>query len=124
FRAVQAARHAHLDALRAEALGVFDRAPHGAAEGDALFKLLGDLLGLKLRVQLRLVNLLYVDVDLAARALFDLLLQLIDLRALAPDDDAGTRRVDDDLQPAGGTLDVNAGDAGTGKARFQLALQL
>src|SRR5205085_4474121 len=109
--AVQAARHTHLDALRPEALGVLDRAPHGAAKGDALFELLGDLLGLQLRVQLRLVNLLDVDVDLAARALFDLLLELIDLRALAPDDDAGARGVDDDLQLVGGALDIDAGDA-------------
>src|SRR6185369_9122310 len=111
FRAVQAARDAHLDALRAEALGILDGATHGAAKRDALFKLLGDLLGLKLRVQLRLVNLLDVDVDLTAGALFDLLLQLIDLRALAPDDD-------------GGALDVDARNAGAGKPRLQLALEL
>src|SRR5205085_835665 len=124
LRAVQAARHAHLDALRAEALRVLDRASHGAAEGDALFKLLRDLLGLELRVQLRLVNLLYVDVDLTARALFDLLLELVNLRALAPDDDAGARRVDDDLQLVGGALDIDAGDASAGEARLQFALEL
>jgi len=38
----------------------------------------------QLRVELGLLDLLDVDEDLAARALLDLLLELVDLRALAP----------------------------------------
>jgi hypothetical protein len=61
FRAVQATGNFDLDALRAEAQRLFDGLTHGAAEGYALLKLRGNLLGLELSVQLRLVNLLYGD---------------------------------------------------------------
>ena len=90
--AVQAAGHAHLDAARAEAQRRLHGLAHRAAERHALLELHGDRLGHQLRVQLRLLDLLDVDEDLALGAALDLLLQLVDLRALAPDDDAGTRR--------------------------------
>ena len=65
----------------------------------------------ELRLELRLLDLLDVDEDLALGALLDLLLQLVDLGTLAPDDDAGTRGVDVDLQFVGGALDLGALDA-------------
>src|SRR5262249_56997081 len=40
-----------------------------------------------------------------------LVLQLLDLRALAPDDDAGTRRRDRDARAVGRALDVDLRDA-------------
>ena len=54
----------------------------------------------------------------------DIALELVDLRALATDDDARTRRVDDDLQTIGGALDIDVRNAGAGKALLQIALQL
>ena len=45
FRAVQPARHAHLDPARAEAQRRLDRLAHRAAERHALFELHGDRLG-------------------------------------------------------------------------------
>src|SRR5919199_155800 len=74
--AVQAARDLDLDALPAEAERLLDGLAHGAAEGDALLELRRDLLGLQLRVQFRLVNLLDGDQDLAPRAGGDVGLEL------------------------------------------------
>jgi len=63
------------------------------AEGHALFKLQRNRLRHELRIQLRTVHFLDVDVHFALGALLHFLLQLVDLRALAPDDDARPRRV-------------------------------
>src|SRR5262249_61912956 len=52
----------------------------------------------QLRLEFRLLDLLDVDEDLAIRGFLNLLLQLVDLGSLAPDDDPGTRGVDVDLQ--------------------------
>jgi hypothetical protein len=57
-----------------------------------------DRLGDKLRVQFGLVNFLDIDKNFALGALRQVLLQLLDLRALAADDDARTRGVE--LMPA------------------------
>ena len=97
LRPVQTSRHSYLDSLSPEALGIFDGPPHRSPESDSLLQLLSDLLGLKLRVEFGLVNLLNVYIDLAAGSLFDLALELIDLRPFTADDDAGSRGVDDDL---------------------------
>jgi hypothetical protein len=120
---VQTARNFNLDALRAEAQGFLYGLAHGAAKGYALLKLRGDLFGLKLRVQLRLVYLLNGDQDFPARLGRKVALELIDLSAFAPDDDAGPRGVDDDLQPVGRTLNVYVRDAGPGEAPLEVALE-
>ena len=52
-----------------------------------------------------------VDVHIATGALLDLLLQLVDLRALAPNDDARTRGANDDTQLVARTLNLNRADA-------------
>src|SRR5919197_4639489 len=52
----------------------------------------------KLRVGLRLFHFHDVDVDLLAGQLRKFFLQLVDLRALAADDDAGTRRKNRDAR--------------------------
>src|SRR5918993_343709 len=83
--AVQTPGDLRLDALGAEAQALFDGLADGAAEGDALLKLRGDLLGLELRVQLRLVHLLNRDQHFSSGARGDVGLELVDLGALATD---------------------------------------
>src|SRR5712664_3638380 len=111
FRAVQAAGHAHLDALATEAQRGVHRFAHRAAESHALFELQRNRFGDQLRVQLRTVHFLNVDVHFALGALLHFLLQLVDLRALAPDDDARPRGVNAHDQLVGRTLDVDRADA-------------
>src|SRR6266576_6489169 len=89
FGAVQTSGDAHLDAAGAEAQRRLHRLAHRAAEGDALLELHRHRFGDELRVELRLLDLLDVDEDYASALLLDLLLQLVDLRPLAADDDAG-----------------------------------
>src|SRR5262249_40413057 len=91
FGAVQPAAHAHLDALAAEAQRTIDRLAHRAAERHALFQLQRNRLAHQLRIQLGFVNFLNVDEDFALGLLRHVLLELLDLGALASDDDAGTR---------------------------------
>src|SRR5262245_20931240 len=71
FGAVQPAGDAHLDPAGAEAQRRFHGLAHRAAERDALFQLHRDRLADELRVELRLLDLLDVDEDLAARPLLD-----------------------------------------------------
>src|SRR5438270_8665220 len=121
---VQSSGDFDLDALPAEPESLLDGLAHCASEGDALLQLRGDLLGLQLRVQLRLVNLLYGDQDFLAGARGDVGLELVDLCAFAPDDDAGARGVDDELQPVGRALNVNVRDARAREAPLHVLLQL
>ena len=93
--AVQTAGDANLDALATEAESGINGLAHGAAEADALLELEGDVLGNELSVELRLVDLEDIDEDLAAGALLDVGLELVDLGAFAADDDAWTRSADD-----------------------------
>src|SRR5262249_32520044 len=124
FRAVQPPGYSNLDAERAEALRLVDRLAHRPAERHALLQLLRDLFGLELGVQFGLLNLTDVDQDFAARAPADLLLQLVNLRAFAPDDDARPRRVDDDPEPVRGAVDLDLRNAGAGEAGLQLPFQI
>src|SRR5450755_1880537 len=98
FDAVQAPRAHDLDALRAEAHRVLHRALHRAAEHDPLLKLLRDRIGDELRVDLRLADLLDVDVHRHAHALLQLDLERLDVLALLADHHAGTRRIDRDAR--------------------------
>src|SRR5262249_58618878 len=70
-------------------------------EGDALLELERDVLGHQLRVELGMDDLLDVEVDLLPGAHLQLVLQLLDLRALAADDDAGAGRRDGDARAIG-----------------------
>src|SRR6266850_2176526 len=110
FRAIQPARHAHLDALAAEAQRRIHRFAHCAPERHALFELQRDRFRHELRIQLRTVHFQDVNVHFAFGALLHVLLQLVDLRALAPDDDAGPRGVNAHDQFVGGALDVDRAD--------------
>src|SRR5262249_54782465 len=122
--AVQPARDADLDPARAEAERGLHGLPHRAAERHALLELHRDRFRDELRVQLGLLDLLDVDEDLAVGPLLDLLLQLVDLGPLAPDDDARARGVDVDLQLVGGALDLDLRDAGVREALLQAVAQL
>src|SRR5262249_1895828 len=121
---VQPARDPHLDSLRAESLSAFDRPAHCSPESYPLLELLGNLFSLQLCIELRLMDLLDIDIHFPASPLLDLLLQLVDLGALPADDNAGTRSVDNDLQLVGGPLNVNMRDASARESLFQLLLEL
>src|SRR5882762_3406616 len=124
FRAVQPAGHAHLDAFAAEAQRGVHRFTHRAAKRHPLFKLQRDGFSHQLRVQLRAVHFLNIDVHFPLRALLHFLLELVDFRALAADDDAGPRGVNAHYQLVGGTLDIDGADARALEALFQFTAQL
>src|SRR4029077_253789 len=124
FRAVQPPGDAHLDAFAAEAQSRVHRFAHGAAKRNALFELQRNGFGDELRVQLRTVHFLNVDVHFALGALLHFLLELVDFRALAPDDDPRARGVNAHDELVGGALDINGADARALEALFQLAAQL
>src|SRR6202030_763983 len=100
-----------LDALATEAKRGVDRLAHGAAEADALLELQRDVLGDQLCVELGLVDLKDVDKHLARGPLLDVGLELVDLGALAADDDARTSSADDQAQLVAWTLDLDRADA-------------
>src|SRR5579859_178918 len=118
--AVQAAGNANLDSLAAETQRRIDALAHGAAEANALLKLESDVLGDQLGVELGLVDLENVDKHIAAGALAELGLELLNLRTLAADHDAGTRGADDEPQLVARTLDLDRADA----CGLQLVLEL
>src|SRR5262249_19208175 len=95
-----------------------------APKSNELLELRCDLFCLQLCVQLRLVNLLNRDKDFTTGARRNVSFQLVDLRSLPTDDDAGTRSVDDDLQAIRRALDVDVRHACAGKALFEIAFQL
>ena len=121
--AVQPARHAHLDAARAEPQRRLHRLAHRAAERHALFELHRHRLANELRLELGLLDLLDVDEDLAVGALLDFLLQLVDFRPLAADDDARARGVDVDLQLVRRALGLDPRDAGVREPLLQVLPQ-
>src|SRR5271168_967342 len=124
FRAVQAAGDAHLDAFAAETQGRVHGFAHGAAESHALFELQGDGFRDELRIEFRAVDFLDVDVHFAFGALLHVLLELVDFRALAADDDARTRGVNAHDELVGGAFDVDGADAGAFELFFKLGAQL
>ena len=124
FRAVQPACYAHLDAFTAEAQRRIHRLAHRAPERHALFELQRNRLRNELRIQFRAVHFQDVNVHFPFGALLHVLLQLVDLRALAPDDDAGTRGVNADDQFVGGALDFDRADPRALQLFFQLLAEL
>src|ERR1700732_1909753 len=124
FRAVQAAGHTHFDTFATEAQCGVHRFTHRAAKRHALLEPQRDRFGDELRIELRAMHFLNVDVHFELRAFLHFLLELVDFRALAADDDAGTRGVNSYDQLIGGTLDIDRADAGALEALLQLATQL
>src|SRR5438876_1145453 len=108
--AAQPPRARDPDAVGAQAQRGGDRLLHGAAERDTLLELERHVLRHELGVELGVDDLLDVEVDLLARPPLQLVLQLLDLRALPADDDARPGRRDRDPRPVGRALDVDLGD--------------
>src|SRR5260370_17347191 len=123
FSAVKPAADFNLDALRAKAQRLFDGFPHGAAKSDSLFELGRNLFRLQLGIQLRFMNFLDGNQDFAAGARRDITFQLIDFGSLAADDDARSRRIDDDLQTIRPSLDVPFPNPAPPKPTLHLAFQ-
>src|SRR6266704_1320721 len=86
----------------------------------ALFELQRNRLRHQLCVEFRAVHFLNVDVHFALGALLHFLLELVDLRALASNDDARSRGVNAHNQFVGRAFDVDRADA----RALQLFLQL
>jgi hypothetical protein len=123
FSAIQTATDFYLNSLRAEPERLLNGFAHRAAKSDSLLELGRNFFSLQLSVQLGLVNFLDRNQHFTTGAGRDVAFQLVDLRALATDDDPGPRRVDDDLQTVRRALDVDMRDAGSGEALLQLTLQ-
>src|ERR1700726_379813 len=70
------------------------------------------------------MHFLNINVHFTLGALLHVLLEFVDLRALAADDDAGTRGVDAHYQLVGGALDIDGANACALELFFQLRAQL
>src|SRR6266852_3801361 len=111
FTAAQPSRAGDTDPVGTQSEGRGHGLLHGPAERDALLELERHVLGDELGVQLGMDDLLDVEVDLLGRPLLQLVLEPLDLRPLAPDDDAGARGGDGDARAVDRALDVDARDA-------------
>src|SRR5207237_9752905 len=103
--------HTHLAVPPPEGHRPSYRLPHPPPERHALFQLHRHRFADELRLELGLLDLLDVDEDLAVGALLDFLLQLVDFRPLAADDDARARGEDVDLQLVRRALGFDPRDA-------------
>src|SRR5450432_2180888 len=112
FGAVETPRNPHLNALAAESQRRIHGLAHRPPERHALFQLERNRLRHQLRIELGLVNFLNVDEDFALGLLRHVLLELFDLGALPPDDDARTRRADGDPQLVARTIHFDRAYAG------------
>src|SRR6185503_6626472 len=112
------------DPLRAKPQRLLHGFSHRTPKRDALLELGRNLLRLQLRVELRLVDLLDRHQHLAAGLRRQITLELIDLRALATDDDSRSRRVDDDLEAISGSFDIDVRHTGAGETPLEVLLQL
>ena len=93
FGAAQTAAAGDADAERAQTHGGLHRALHHAAERDAAFQLLGDILGHQLGVDFRLADFDDVQMHFVGGEFLDVALQLVDVGALLADHHAGTGRM-------------------------------
>src|ERR1700741_4576915 len=89
FSAVQTTTDLDLDSLRPKPQRLFHGLSHRATKRNALLELGRNLFCLQLRVELGLVDLLNRNQHFAAGLRRKIALELIDLSALATDDDAG-----------------------------------
>src|SRR5262249_25819631 len=124
FGAVQAATDANLDSLCAETQSRINRLSHRSAERNALFQLHGNRFGDELRIELRSVDFLNVDIDLAIRPLLNVGFQLVDFSSLATDDEAWTRRVDRYAELVGHPFNFDVAYTGMAELLLEVPLQL
>src|ERR1051325_9410940 len=123
FRPIQPAGHANLDALAPETKRRIHRLAHRATKRYPLFQLQRNRLGNQGRVQLRAVYFLNVDVHFALGALLHVLLQLVDFRAFAADDDSRPRGEDSHHQFVSRAFDIDRADTGRLQLFFQFLAQ-
>src|SRR5665213_3701562 len=112
FGAAETAGTVDSNALGAKTHRRLHRALHGAAERDTALELLGDRFGDQRGVELRLADFDDVDDDVGGGDVGNPLAQLVDVRTLLADHDAGTRRVDRDAALLVRTLDHDSRDRG------------
>ena len=124
FRAVQAAADANFDSFGAEAKSGIHGLSHRAPESDSFFQLHADGFSHKLSIQLRTMNFLNIDVDLAIRPLLNVSFKLVDLGAFPADDNARARRVDRDAKLVRHPLDLDVAHTGVSQLLLQITLQL
>src|SRR5438105_539194 len=109
--AAQASRTLDLHAGGARADRRGERALHRAPERNAIRELLGDRLCDELRVELRSLDLVDVDVDVLLRQRMKVAAQRVDLDARLADHDPRPRRVDVDCDPLLVLADQDVGQA-------------
>ena len=112
FCAAETSAAIDADPERPEAHRRLYRALHGPPERNAALQLLGDRLGNKIGVDLRLAHLNDVDVHFGVRHGADLAAQLFNIRTLLADDDTRACRVDRDPAFLVRTLDDDLGNGG------------
>src|SRR5712692_2007013 len=100
------------DTVGAQAQRGGHRLLHGPAEGHPLLELERHVLGHELGVELGMDDLLDVEVDLLLRPRLQLVLEPLNLGALAADDDAGPGGGHRDARAVRRALDVDPRDAG------------
>ena len=81
-----------LHAARAGLHRTHDGLLHGAAERNALFELIDDVLSDQTRVEFGMLDLDDVDLNVFLREAFEVLADVFDADAALADDDAGLRR--------------------------------
>ena len=118
--ATEAAGALHPDAEGAGLLGALHGALHGPAEGHAAGELVGHALGDQRGVELRLLDLLDVELHLVvAGDGGEPGAEAVGLGAAAADDDAGAGGVHVDPEAVTGALDLHAADGGVGQLRHE-----
>ncbi len=110
LRPTQPAAGLDLDPLGTGPHGRLHGSLHRATERDPLRELVRDVVSDELRVQLRPLDLLDVDRDLALREMRELVTQLVHLGATLPDHHTRPRRVHGDHDLLWLALDLDLGD--------------
>ena len=114
--AAETTAEADTDAVGAVRHGGLDGLLHGAAEGDAALELQGDVLGHELGDQVGALHFVHFEDDVVdaglAGDLLDLGAEVLELIALAADDDARTGGPDADADLLAGALDEDARHGG------------
>ena len=124
FRAVQTAGNADFDAFAAKTERRINRFAHRTAKRHALFKLQRNRFRHQRCIEFRAVYFLNVDVHFTLGSFLNVLLELVDFRAFAADDDARPRGKDPDNKFVGRAFDIDGADAGGLQFFLQFLAQL
>ena len=113
------------DAEGASLLGVLDRTLHGPPEGDPASQLVGHALGDQRRVELRLLDLLDVELDgVVAGDLAQTGPETIGLGALTTNDDSRSGRMHVYTDLVAGALHLHAADGSVGEFSHEVLADL